>query len=66
MDKERLEIEFDGSDLFVVYDGKRIAKRGRSGTPQDGTWIPLEPGYSVFGDEDLRAIIVKRNGIRIH
>jgi hypothetical protein len=59
MSKASLEIEFDGSELFVVRDGQRIAKRGHSGTPQDGTWIPLEPGWSVFGDEDLKTIIVR-------
>ena len=52
--------------MFVVRDGRKIAKRGRAGTPQAGTWVPLEPGYSVFGDEDLKAIIIKHNGVRIH
>jgi len=31
----------------------------------EGTWIPLEPEYAVFGDEDLKAIIVEHNGVRI-
>jgi hypothetical protein len=31
----------DGDDLFVVYGGVRIAKRGRSGTPYAEQWIPL-------------------------
>ena len=46
----------------MVRDGKRIAMRGH-----EGTWIPLEPGYAVFSDEDdLKAIIVEYNGVRIH
>jgi hypothetical protein len=28
-------VERDGHDLFVVFDGKRIATRGRPGTLQD-------------------------------
>jgi hypothetical protein len=66
MTKAKIEIEHDGFDLFVVRDGRKIAKRGRTGTPQAGTWVPLESGYSVFGDEDLKAIIIKQNGVRIH
>jgi hypothetical protein len=44
----------------LARDGERIAMRGH-----EGTWIPLEPGYAVFGDEDLKAIIVEHNGVRI-
>jgi hypothetical protein len=36
-----------GEDIFVVKDGVLIAKRGRPGTPQAGTWVSLEPGWSV-------------------
>jgi hypothetical protein len=42
--------ETDSKDLFVVFDGVRIAKRGRPGTPQARTWISLEPGYAVYDD----------------
>jgi hypothetical protein len=37
----------DELDMYVVYDGKRIAKRGYPETPQARTWISLEPGYVV-------------------
>ena len=30
--------ESDGTGVFVVFEGVRIAKRGESGTPQAGTW----------------------------
>jgi len=30
-------IESDGTGVFVVFEGVRIAKRGESGTPQAGT-----------------------------
>jgi len=61
MTKPKIEIEHDGTHLFIVRDGKRIAMRGH-----EGAWILLEPRYAVFGDEDLKAIIVEYNGVRIH
>ena len=36
-------IEADGTGVFVVFEGVRIAKRGEPGTPQAGTWVSLEP-----------------------
>ena len=35
------------TDLYLVFDGKRIAKRGKPGTLHAMTWIPLEPGVVV-------------------
>jgi len=45
----RFEFVEEGDDLvlYVVFDGKRIAKR-YSG---DKRWINLEPGYAVHGSE---------------
>jgi hypothetical protein len=37
---------FDGTDMYVVFDGVRIAKRA----PQAHTWVSLEPGYRVQKD----------------
>jgi hypothetical protein len=40
-----------GSDeIYVVFNGKRIAKRGSPGTPRAGTWLPIEPGFQVAVD----------------
>jgi hypothetical protein len=47
-------IECDGKDVFVVYNGKRVAKRDAA-TLLTEVWISLEPGYAV--------IIVTRNGM---
>jgi len=60
------KVEHDGTDLLVVHDGNRITKRGHPGTPPAGTWIPLEPGYSVFDDEDPKTIIIEPSCVRIH
>ena len=53
-------------DMFVVVDGVRIARRGYLGTPQDGTWVSLVPGWEVVDNEDLRTIAVKHNGVIVH
>ena len=42
-----LAIEY-GTDIFVLIDGVKIAKRGHPGTPQAKTWVSLEPGWRVF------------------
>jgi hypothetical protein len=44
-----VSIESDGEDMYVVADGVRVARRGRPGTLQAGTWIMLEPGWTVTG-----------------
>jgi hypothetical protein len=59
-----LEIENDGKDLFVIIDGLKIAKRGHPGTRHAGTWISLEPGWTV--QEDHSKIAVEYQGAPIH
>jgi len=44
-----IEVIGDGNDIYVVVDGQRIAKRGRPRTPQAGTWVSLQPGWTVSG-----------------
>jgi hypothetical protein len=51
MSKLENGILFSGDDMFVLHQGKRVAKRGRAGTPEAGRWIPLEPGYEVFDND---------------
>jgi hypothetical protein len=62
-----MAIESDGRDLFVVFDGKRIAKRGHPGTPQAKTWVSLEPGFEVYDGEQHDTgegtVVVIRNGV---
>jgi hypothetical protein len=59
MPKKELQngILFQGEDMFVVRNGKKIAKRGHPGTLQaKKTWISLEPGWQVFDADDGHAI----------
>jgi len=58
-------------DLFVIVDGIKIARRGYPDTPQAGTWVSLEPGYTVLDGPDLggpddREVVVRYDGARIH
>jgi hypothetical protein len=65
--KKRVVIEVIGDDkgLWVTFDGKRIAKRGRPGTPQAKTWISLEPGYNVYSSTDLSVLTIEHNGVKV-
>jgi hypothetical protein len=42
--------ETGNDEIYVVFDGKRIAKRGSPGTPRAGTWVSIEPGFQVAVD----------------
>ena len=56
------EVQADGTDLYAVFHGVRIAKRGAKGTPQARTWISREPGYRVrdeYGEHGALTIVVE-------
>jgi hypothetical protein len=59
-------MENDGADIFIVVDERRIAKRGRPGTPQAGTWVSLEPGWRVYSTPRHEEIVIEYNGVRVH
>jgi hypothetical protein len=57
-----IEILSDGtdvSDVFVVVDGVRIAKRGHPDTRHAMTWISLEPGFVVTSPPDYDTITIE-------
>jgi hypothetical protein len=56
----------DGKDTFVIVDGVTIAKRGRPGTAQAGTWISLEPGWTVTFNEDQSQLLVRYESVQVH
>lgn len=59
-----LALDFTGDDLFVIFDGIKIAKRGQPGTEYAGRWIALEPGFTVLdGDGEM---LVEQNGVPVH
>jgi hypothetical protein len=58
------KLTYEGTDLFVVVDGVKIAKRGHPETPEAGTWIPLSPGWTVLDDDS--EIVVTHDGTVMH
>jgi hypothetical protein len=62
----QVSIEREGSDIFVIANGVRIAKRGHPGTPQANTWLSLEPGWTVRSCDDGESIEVECKRQRMH
>lgn len=62
---KEVEIVSDGQDMFAVADGVRIAKRGRPGTPEAGTWVTLVAGWTVTGSPEDDEMITHDGG-RVH
>jgi hypothetical protein len=58
-------IESDGTDLFVIYRGARIAMRGRPNTPQAKTWISIRPRFRVRGGRDGHGFVIEKDGVVI-
>jgi hypothetical protein len=61
-----LTILNDGEDTFVVADGVTIAKRGLPGTVHAGTWISLEPGWTVSFNKGQSELLVKFEDVQVH
>ena len=67
----RMTVAQKGDDLFFILDGVKVAVRGKPGTPQAKTWVPLVPGWSVIdtsSDPGGRPseYEVEYEGVRIH
>jgi hypothetical protein len=60
------ESETGVDETYVVFDGKRIAKRGSPGTLQAGTWVALEPGFQVMVEDGNLVVIQDTNAAPIH
>ena len=54
MSEAEIGIEFDGRDMFVSFNGQRIAKRG-----DHRNWVALVPGYRVHSPVDHSTISVE-------
>jgi hypothetical protein len=44
---DKLIMRCEDEELFLYQGGRRIAKRGHSGTRHAGQWLSLEPGIDV-------------------
>jgi len=58
------ETGFD--ETYVVFDGRRIAKRGDSGTVQTRTWMSLEPGFQVVVEDGDLVVIHDTTAASVH
>ena len=62
----------DGAtDIYLIFDGRRIAKRGKPGTLHAMTWISLEPGVVVRDvpmpeSESGWGMVIEINNVRVH
>jgi hypothetical protein len=45
----KIQVETSDRARFIMADGVRVARRGSGGSPQAGTWMPIEPGWEVSG-----------------
>ena len=61
-----VRIKRDGTELFVIVDGQKIAKRGKFDSPEAGTWISLEPGWEVLSSPNGEELVVCLDGVRVH
>ncbi len=55
----KVEIEEDGPDMFVIVNGVTVARRGHPGTAEAGTWVSLEPEWTVTSSEDERRLDIR-------
>jgi hypothetical protein len=54
-------ILFQGENMFVIRDGRKIAKRDQ----QAKAWIPLEPGWQVFDADGGEPVQIVYRGMRV-
>jgi hypothetical protein len=52
-------------EIYIRFDGRRVAKRGHSLTIGHAAWLPLIEGYDVV-DEAPERIAVFFGGERLH
>jgi hypothetical protein len=55
----KVELEEDGTDMFVIINDITIARRGHPGTTEADTWVSLEPEWTVTSSEDERRLEIR-------
>ena len=56
----------DDVNIYVVFHGKRIAKRGEPGTPYAKQWVSLEPGYAVRDINKNEIVVEFYDGVSVN
>ena len=49
-------------EMYVIFDGRRIAYRGQCGTSEARRWVSVVPGYTVLDEKDCEGIEVPFEG----
>lgn len=52
----KVEIEEDGTDMFVIVNGVTIARRDHPGAT---SWVSLEPEWTVTSSENERRLDIR-------
>jgi hypothetical protein len=58
------ESETGRDEVYIVFDGKRIARR--VGTAYAGTWVSIEPGFLVVVENGELMVIQSTDPPSIH
>jgi hypothetical protein len=64
--KPPVEIKEIGDEVFVLVDGVKIAMRGAPDSAHAGTWMAIEPGWTVLELSDGDTLQISYNGVAIH
>jgi hypothetical protein len=62
--KPPVEIKEIENELFVLVDG--VPMRGKPNKARAGTWIAIEPGWTVLELDDGDTLQISYNGVAIH
>jgi hypothetical protein len=60
-----LSFECDGYDVWISYNGRRIAKHVPDAAPAHMKWITLEPGWHVVSSEDYEHTDISYSPVRL-
>jgi hypothetical protein len=61
-----MALRLASNELFVMVDGVKIAMRAKRDTARAGSWIAIEPGWSVLELDDGDTLQISYNGVVIH
>jgi hypothetical protein len=48
-------------EIYIRFDGRRIAYRGHPDTPQAGSWVAIDKRYLVRDENDCDRVVVEWN-----
>jgi hypothetical protein len=47
-------------EMYLIFDGGRIAYRGRPHTSEAGRWVSIVPGYTVLDEREWHRGLLRR------